>query len=289
MSQTFSRYLVSNSRTGGKFWEIEVAGDTVKTRYGKLGADPKWSSKTLPSPEKALAEAEKLVLKKTRKGYSAQPRITIAEGFAGVDLSTISLAGIFYFRAHDRWPGGNADMITAKVTLIAHPGQPPTLHAATHRNWDGQHHRRAEHPLPLDATATLPAVLEAATALIAAGVADGEHSIHDARYDSEAYDTEWSSIEIRLIAIPEGGDLDAIDAGTPFLRLRRKAVYTAQRGKVPPHEPPDAVSQRLLDSVAQLCGIGRVEQHSESQDDFSRAFEGPSRDLGHIGEMPLYL
>lgn len=286
MSEKFSRYLVSASVSGGKFWEVEVQGTTLRTRYGKLGASPSWSSKEFPSHDKALAEAQKQVRKKTGKGYAEAPKTSMVDGFAGVDLMTIPFAGVFYFRAHDRYPGGNADMFTVKVTLISRPGQAPILTATTHRNWDGGHYLQPEGPLPLDLEATLPAMCEAAAALLSAGATDGQYSVHDPRYDSEAYNTEWSNIELSLLALPEEGE-GAIEDSPTFLRFRQKAVYG--RGSVS-HDPPDAVSQAFLERVMLLCGLGRVEAYSENQSDFCKAFQVDSQDLGYLSAgVPLYL
>ncbi|MFY0536153.1 hypothetical protein [Nannocystis pusilla] len=46
---------------------------------------------------------------------------------------------VFYFRSLDRWPGGNADMITIKVVLRLAPGAAPELAAQFYRCFDGRH------------------------------------------------------------------------------------------------------------------------------------------------------
>lgn len=69
MSDIHHVYLVSRSKSGGKFWELEVEGKEMRTRYGKLGQEKSWSSKTFDSHEKAMAEGEKKANAKRRKGY----------------------------------------------------------------------------------------------------------------------------------------------------------------------------------------------------------------------------
>jgi len=62
--------LTSDSSSGGKFWEIEVSGSDVTTRWGKEGTDGAEKSKSFPSAEKAQKEAEKQIKAKKRNGYS---------------------------------------------------------------------------------------------------------------------------------------------------------------------------------------------------------------------------
>jgi len=52
-----------------KFWEIQRAGLTVTTRYGRIGAAGQTTVKTLASEAKAEHEHDRLIAEKTRKGY----------------------------------------------------------------------------------------------------------------------------------------------------------------------------------------------------------------------------
>ena len=52
-----------------KFWEVEVEGDAVTFRYGKIGTDGRVETKTFASAAKAEAEADKKIREKTKKGY----------------------------------------------------------------------------------------------------------------------------------------------------------------------------------------------------------------------------
>jgi predicted DNA-binding WGR domain protein len=56
--------------TSNKFWAISVSGDSHTTRYGKIGSKGQSTTKTFPTPEKAQAEADKLIAEKTGKGYT---------------------------------------------------------------------------------------------------------------------------------------------------------------------------------------------------------------------------
>lgn len=52
-----------------KFWTIDVQGASFTVTYGKVGAAGQTTTKTFPTPEKAQAEADKLIAEKTKKGY----------------------------------------------------------------------------------------------------------------------------------------------------------------------------------------------------------------------------
>jgi predicted DNA-binding WGR domain protein len=55
-----------------KFWEISVSGAALTTRWGKVGTDGQCKTKDFVSDEKAEAEAAKLIVEKTKKGYQEQ-------------------------------------------------------------------------------------------------------------------------------------------------------------------------------------------------------------------------
>ncbi len=63
------RYFEFVEGTSSKFWEIRVEGSAFLTRYGKIGTDGQTTQKDWDSPERAQAEANKLVVEKTKKGY----------------------------------------------------------------------------------------------------------------------------------------------------------------------------------------------------------------------------
>lgn len=53
-----------------KFWEIEVDGATHTVRFGKLGTAGQERTKTFPSEKEARADAGRLIVDKTSKGYA---------------------------------------------------------------------------------------------------------------------------------------------------------------------------------------------------------------------------
>jgi uncharacterized protein (TIGR02996 family) len=52
-----------------KFWNIEVSGSSLTVTYGKVGAAGQTQTKSFATPEKAQAEADKLIKEKLKKGY----------------------------------------------------------------------------------------------------------------------------------------------------------------------------------------------------------------------------
>ena len=52
-----------------KFWEVDVDGQTVTVRFGKIGASGQTTVKDLGSPAEAAAHADKLIAEKVKKGY----------------------------------------------------------------------------------------------------------------------------------------------------------------------------------------------------------------------------
>lgn len=56
--------------TSSKFWEITLAGLSFTVRYGRIGTEGQSQVKAYDSEAKALAEHDKLVKEKTKKGYA---------------------------------------------------------------------------------------------------------------------------------------------------------------------------------------------------------------------------
>src|SRR5262249_30661000 len=52
-----------------KFWSIDVSGSSFTVTYGKVGTAGQTQTKSFATPEKAQAEADKLIREKTGKGY----------------------------------------------------------------------------------------------------------------------------------------------------------------------------------------------------------------------------
>lgn len=64
-------YLEFVDEKSSKFWEVTVAGDTMTTRWGRIGAAGQTKQQAFDSAEAALAAAEKLRAEKVKKGYRA--------------------------------------------------------------------------------------------------------------------------------------------------------------------------------------------------------------------------
>jgi predicted DNA-binding WGR domain protein len=62
------RYTFSEG-TSNKFWQIDLNGSSFTTTFGRIGANGQSSTKAFPSDAKALAEYNKLIAEKTKKGY----------------------------------------------------------------------------------------------------------------------------------------------------------------------------------------------------------------------------
>lgn len=56
--------------TSSKFWEISLDGASFSVRYGRIGSDGQTQAKSFATADAALAEHDKLVREKTKKGYS---------------------------------------------------------------------------------------------------------------------------------------------------------------------------------------------------------------------------
>lgn len=66
-----------------KFWNIDVSGSSFTVTYGKVGTAGQTQTKSFPTPEKAQAEADKLVREKTGKGYrETTPKATVSQAEA---------------------------------------------------------------------------------------------------------------------------------------------------------------------------------------------------------------
>ncbi|HEY1959088.1 MAG TPA: DUF4132 domain-containing protein [Polyangiaceae bacterium] len=56
--------------TSNKFWEVDVEGNALTVRFGRIGTNGQTQTKEFASAEKATAEHDKLVKEKTKKGYA---------------------------------------------------------------------------------------------------------------------------------------------------------------------------------------------------------------------------
>ena len=63
------RFELSDGKAN-KFWEIELDGEHVTTKWGRIGSDGQTKTKSFADADKAKAEYDKLLAEKTSKGYS---------------------------------------------------------------------------------------------------------------------------------------------------------------------------------------------------------------------------
>jgi predicted DNA-binding WGR domain protein len=66
---TGALYLELIEGTSRKFWEATVEGRDITVRFGRIGTDGQRVTKSFASPAAAVAERDKLVAQKRRKGY----------------------------------------------------------------------------------------------------------------------------------------------------------------------------------------------------------------------------
>ena len=69
--------------TSNKFWQIEVSGLSIVTRWGRIGAAGQSKTKRFKSAPLAKTEHDRLVAEKIRKGYRAVHAKALAKRLAG--------------------------------------------------------------------------------------------------------------------------------------------------------------------------------------------------------------
>ena len=79
-----------NDGKSNKFWEITVEGDSFTVRYGRMGTDGQTSTKTYADADKARTEADKLIAKKTKKGYK---EVAVNAAAAAANAAVTNKAG----------------------------------------------------------------------------------------------------------------------------------------------------------------------------------------------------
>ena len=93
-----ARYELVEGKSA-KFWEIEVGGASVTTRWGRLGTAGQEKTKVFASPGKAQAECDGLIREKVGKGYrqvgeATPPRPAVKEESAEPSPALQPLAGL---------------------------------------------------------------------------------------------------------------------------------------------------------------------------------------------------
>ena len=74
-----ARYFELVEGTSSKFWEVKLDGESVTTRYGKIGTAGQTTEKALDSKAGAFKEYDKLVAEKVKKGYVEKAGSATAE------------------------------------------------------------------------------------------------------------------------------------------------------------------------------------------------------------------
>ena len=73
-TRSSGRYLEFRDSKSNKFWEVDVSGNSVTVRYGRIGSSGQTSTKVFASPAAADAFARKSYEEKVRKGYRGTSR-----------------------------------------------------------------------------------------------------------------------------------------------------------------------------------------------------------------------
>lgn len=80
--------------TANKFWEVVLAGDSVTTRWGRIGTPGQEKTKAFASPEAARKAHDALVAEKTGKGYREAKSAAPAKAAQSVDARRLALKAV---------------------------------------------------------------------------------------------------------------------------------------------------------------------------------------------------
>jgi len=69
MSQGKIRRFISDSKSGGKFWEVQTSGNKLTTRWGRIESNGTSHTKVYDSKEDALTAKQKIIEQKLKSGY----------------------------------------------------------------------------------------------------------------------------------------------------------------------------------------------------------------------------
>jgi hypothetical protein len=193
---------------------------------------------------------------------------------AAIGNKTVGL--VVYFRALDRYPGGNADFAVLKFKLG--PFQLQTSDKSeckvtwmAYRNWDGSpsvSQRPAEREkVVLGRVRAL--LLDPLLELIDSAAGDQSVDIQlRANTDSEEYNTEWSSIEVLLYVPPALASSIGVSTSTetfasgagqeqwPLAFRCHKRAYPQASSRGGAAKGP---AKEVLEGASSLFGIGRVD------------------------------
>ena len=77
------RYFEFTGGTSSKFWEVSCAGDSMTTRWGKIGTQGQAKAKSFAGPGPAAAEMARAIARKIKEGYVEQSPASPAAGPPG--------------------------------------------------------------------------------------------------------------------------------------------------------------------------------------------------------------
>ena len=186
-----------------------------------------------------------------------------------------------YWRALDRFPGGNCDSWTVRYRFDLDCQSPSqTVSLDYHHNWDGVHHagsgsvitqlQEGRGLLDEDAMSTIAAAARSVREAPVRGRylgGDGAtwwHAVDDTARDADAFETEWTSVEVLVYdtgAMRDGGHTK------PFLRLKQVRKVGPQYRPQPSYQTAvrEAPSEQLavIRLFSTAVGMGRPHELSE--------------------------
>jgi hypothetical protein len=218
---------------------------------------------------------------------------------------------VIYHRALERWPGGNADIRVvrhafgrvssrAAFARASRRGQEQVT-AAMFTNFDGNLERVDGCTREGVGGKVRAHVLPAFAALLrdGGGATSFECTIDDPARDSDAYDTEWSSIEVLLYEVSSGRLCARVHQ-----HALRKNWYRGwgtgwgarkQTGETDAEDrPASAALAALLAAIDGALGLGRVEPFCDGKTAGGRALRTSGKELMlpyllKHDQTPLYL
>eukprot|EP01102_Stenamoeba_stenopodia_P012760 TRINITY_DN4060_c0_g1_i1.p1 TRINITY_DN4060_c0_g1~~TRINITY_DN4060_c0_g1_i1.p1 ORF type:complete len:450 (-),score=125.57 TRINITY_DN4060_c0_g1_i1:29-1378(-) len=230
--------------------------------------------------------------------YQIHPRKPVVDGSISVAeikkaLSEDKAKVVVYYRAMDRFPGGNCDSAVVKYTLDF-VNEEAT--AFQWRDWDGSQ-VFSEEPvsrpelLKKFKKSTIPSILALLEDSSKPTTLSFVSTIDDQSCDSDEYDTEWTSIEV-LVYLPQ--KQAEVSENKPVLHIHQYAVFpnwttygfgpTAVAERIEAH--PKA--QDVLDSLEKVFKMERPEVFSEGNEASENL--GKTKDIQSLGYFaPIFL
>ncbi|KAG2382310.1 hypothetical protein C9374_005512 [Naegleria lovaniensis] len=182
-----------------------------------------------------------------------------------------SLSFEIFFKALNRYPGGNSDQFILKWNLVFEANKKPSLKKGSLYNWDGE---IGGHKM--GALKTIRGFNDFLKSVMALSFEQpnqkGKYycTVTDERRDSEEYDTKWSQIQVKAHS---GNDL--------ILDFMQQAIYPNDRARSTARKEeevtPSTAMAKMLQELAAFCGVTTPEQESEkktiSQENGGRALK----------------